>query len=301
MSTRRWAVRGAIILALTFVAATAVGGRARADSTPCGFDIFVLSDGEAQDITNTPFACEFNPDWSLAAKQVVYDQIESGSQQLNVTDLRSGTTTPVVGAPSGANNGSFSPNGQSLAFDRFFVGDPTIYVLPSDGGNPHAVVADASDADWSPNSRRLVFSRPSDGSVRSVDLAGGSETIVAPAGAQGCQSFQCGVAWSPDGRFVAFSDGFDIWAVRVAPDANPLGPPFLVSAGGAFVESQPAWTANSQSILFTSNLGADGTDSLWRVPLTGGAPERIETPSQFSFDPAVARGGAAVAYSGSTP
>jgi Tol biopolymer transport system component len=77
-----------------------------------------------------PFACGFNPDWSLAGKRIVYDRIEGGSQQLYVADLRSGTTAAVVGAPSGANNGSFSPNGHWLAFDQFVVGDPTIYVLP---------------------------------------------------------------------------------------------------------------------------------------------------------------------------
>src|SRR5207247_1929542 len=82
-------------------------------------------------ITNTPSACEFNPDWSIDGERVVYDRIENGSQELYTTDLASGATTPVPDAPAAANNATWSPNGQWLAFDRFFAGDPTIYLLPA--------------------------------------------------------------------------------------------------------------------------------------------------------------------------
>lgn len=289
-----------ILLVLTVTLAGGAAG-ASADTSTCAFDIFVVDHGASSDVTSSPTACEFNPDWSSNGKRIVYDRLENGSQQLFVADLDAGTTAAVPGAPVGANNGSFSPDGRWLAFDRFFSGDTTIYLVAAQGGTPSPTVADAGDADWSPNSQRLVFSRPSDGSVRTIDLRTGDETIVAPAGFQGCPGFQCGVAWSPDGRYITYSDGLAIWSVHVTPDGEPLGPPSLVTASGPYFQSQPAWTGNGRSIVFTSNRGGDGRDTLWSVSAAGGTPEEIAgIGSTFSYDPAVARGGGAIAYAGST-
>lgn len=281
----------------------AAGGAriAAADDPTCAFDIFVLRHGTTVNVTRSPASCEFNPDWSVGGGRLVYDRQAAGSQQLYTTEVATGATAPVPGAPDGGNNGSYSPNGALLAFDRFYTGDTHVYVLPADGGIPTPVVDDGSDPDWSPDSRSLVFERPSDGSVDVLDLASRAETQIAPPGTITCAGFQCGLAWSPNGRYVAYSpDGFSIWAVRVSPAARPIGAPFQVSAGGPFFESQPAFTSDGRTLLFTSNLGANGRDQLWSVPVTGGVPSVVWTESQFSYDPAAARGaGGSLAYAGS--
>ena len=172
--------------------------------------------------------------------------------------------------------------------------------MPAAGGAPTGVVPDASDADWSPNSQRLVFSRPSDESIRTVDLRTSETTVVAAAGAQGCPGFQCGVAWSPNGQSIAYSDGLSIWTVRVDPIGQPVDDPVLLTPYGPYFQSQPAFTGNSRSIVFASNRGADGRDTLWSIAVSGGTPAAIEgIGSMFSYDPAVARDGA-IAYAGST-
>lgn len=289
-------------VAVALSCAFALGGArsAAADDSTCGFDIFVVQHGVTADLTRTPANCEFNPDWSIDGKRVVYDRT-GVQQELFTTELASGATAPVPGAPDGANNASYSPNGSWLAFDRFYTQDKHVYVMPADGGVPAPVVDDASDPDWSPNSHSIVFERPSDGSIDVVNLATSAESQIAPPGTITCFGFQCGLAWSPNGQYVAFSpDGLSIEVVRVSVSGQPLSAPLRVTDGGPYFESQPAFTGNSKTLLFTSNLAANGRDQLWSVPVSGGIPTVVWTDSQFSYDPAVARGGGELAYAGST-
>jgi Tol biopolymer transport system component len=296
-------VRSIRLAVIASAAVAFVAPAGRADSPPpCAFDIFVQHGGATTDVTNTPTACEFNPDWSANGKQLVFDHT-GDVQTLWTADLGSGAVGPLPGAPGGANNAAYSPDGRTLAFDRFFTGDSTVYLLPSGGGFPVPAVQDAADPDWSPSSQRLVYWRPSDGSIRTIDLASGDEGVVAGPGAQLCGNFECGVAWSPDGRYVAYSpDGLRIKAVRVDPQGNAVGDPFLVfeSPAGVFA-SQPAFSRDGHSIVFTSNLGENGRDELWRVTFPDGVPALVPTTSQFSYDPALARAGDELAYAGSTP
>ena len=271
-----------------------------ADAAACGFDLFVLRGGVAEDVTNTPVACEFRPSWDRAGKRLVYN-FDDG-RDLGLLDLLSGATTSLPGTGAD-NNPSWSADGL-IAFDRVFTGDSHAYVVSPRGGLPRAVLADAVDLSWSPDSERLAFVRPSDGSIgtAALDDEDGAATTVAPAGVQAaCLPIECGLAWSPNGKLIAYSDRSKIWTVRVGDDGEPRGAPQLVSAGGPFFQTQLAWTPDSKTIVFNSDRAADGGTALWTVPAAGGIPERIlGTTSQLNFDPAVSRDGA-IAYSGSTP
>ncbi len=173
---------------------------------------------------------------------------------------------------------------------------------PPNGGIRVAVATDAIDVDWAPDSRRLVFVRPSDGSIRTIGVNGDGETVVAPAGSQTtCLLLECGLAWSPNGQFIAYSDGSDIWTVHVGRHGEPLEAPTLVSAGAPFFQTQLTWSSNSRAIAFNSDRSDDSGFALWSVAANGGTPTRIEgTTSLFNFDPNIHRGGGAIVYSGST-
>lgn len=290
-----------MLLVATSLVAAAAGGRAHASG--CGFDLFVLQDGVATDVTNSADSCEFRPEWSPSRQLVAFNYLPAAAPQtLALLDVATGAVTAVPGGENG-DNPSWSPNGQLLAFSRQFVGDPNAYVVPPGGGTRTLVAADAYDLDWAPSSQRLSFVRVSDASIRTVALDGTGETIVAPAGTESaCFPLGCGVAWSPNGQWIAYS-GFDsIWKVRVSPDGLPLAAPELVTpAVGPFYQTQLAWTGDSKAILFNSNSADDGGASLYRVDAAGGTPVRLATPSTFNFDPNVARGGGAIVYAGSTP
>jgi len=277
---------------------------ATANDVGCGFDLFVLNGGVSTDVTAGTSHCAFNPDWSPNGQKIVFDQSDDVTgQHLSVLDLATGTAAPLTGGDAG-NNGVYSPNGEWIAFDRWGIRDTATYRVPAAGGVPQLLVPNALDPRWSPDGRRIAFTRPSDWSIGTAAVDGGDQTTVAPAGAQanfGCQIFQCGLAWSPNGHAIAYSDNADLWIVHVTTAGVPVGAPELLLAGGPFIQSHPAWSQDGKWIVFTSDRAGDGGFALYRVGVDTGVVERIAGANSFNeFDPAVAHSGAIV-YPGSTP
>src|SRR5215207_9459704 len=124
---------GVIVAVLSLGAGAAAG-----EGTSCDYDLFLLSGGVARDLTNTPFTCEFRPEWSPSRQQVVYN--DGSGVGIFIADVSTGVGTLLPGSDNG-NNPSWSPNGQLIAFDRHFADDPTLYVLPPGGGIPKAVAS----------------------------------------------------------------------------------------------------------------------------------------------------------------
>ena len=72
----------------------------------------------------------------------------------------------------------------------------------------------------------------------------------------------------------------------------PRDPPRRLTYQGVDVKGL-AWAADGYSVIYNSALG--GT-SLWRVPVSGGQPERLELAARASGSPAIARAGHKLAY-----
>jgi Tol biopolymer transport system component len=161
---------------------------------------------------------------------------------------------------------------------------------PSWSPNGKQIAHDAVDPAWSPNSKRLAFQQPSDGSIWTADESGGLETFVVASGFN--------PIWSPNGQWISFADGGDIWKVRVNIFGIPLAPPVQVTTDPAF-ENQPSWSNNSMTIVFHSN--ADGDFDLWTIPASGGTATKLTgLAGQGDFDPSFSNNGQFVAYSGFT-
>lgn len=74
---------------------------------------------------------------------------------------------------------------------------------------------------------------------------------------------------SPDGKTIAFSWQGDIFTV-----SSEGGRARQLTANEAF-DSNPFWTSDSRSIVFTSDR--DGSRDIWSIPAEGGGPEKITT------------------------
>ncbi|MGH8318217.1 MAG: prolyl oligopeptidase family serine peptidase [Steroidobacteraceae bacterium] len=113
----------------------------------------------------------------------------------------------------------FSPDGTQIAFltirsdfvhDRY---DATLRVIPTEGGEPRALVEDIPDIDmprWSPDGRTLAFIGTVGGQkaqIYTVPAEGGTPTELTDA-PNGVEQY----AWIPDGSTIAY----------VTPDDSPL-------------------------------------------------------------------------------
>ena len=123
----------------------------------------------------------------------------------------------------------------------------------------------------SPDGRRLAFTSTRFADTAEIWIAGidGSnvqQVTHGPGSEQGCAT------WSPDGRRLAFDSITDdghthIWVV----DADG-GPPHRLTAE-AGDQSIPIWSHDGRWIYYSGDEGS-GRD-VWRVPATGGSPERL--------------------------
>ncbi|MCG6959221.1 T9SS type A sorting domain-containing protein [bacterium BMS3Abin03] len=265
---------------------------------PAGsYDIYTVNvkTGNTERVTFLDDADEFNPSSAPGGINIVHD-VKGGSapfgHSIYITDISTGVSSLLVGA-EGGNDASWSPDSLNIAFDRLPVGDPSIYIVPSTGGTSTLIRNDAVDVDWSNNGKRLVFQDITDGSIRTVDLNGGSETTVVSSGTN--------PSWSGNGKYITYTDGNNIYKIKVNKTGEPRGNPVQLTFDGTEVYSQqPSWSKNNKTIVFHSNR-VSGNFDIWTVPASGGTPELLTGNQDYGdYDPCYSKNGNNVAYAGFT-
>jgi Tol biopolymer transport system component/DNA-binding winged helix-turn-helix (wHTH) protein len=167
----------------------------------------------------------------------------------------------------------FWPDGTAVVFSRYRSGEdgsrlPDLWRVPSFGGPMELFVPQASGAGFSPDGRRVVYTKFLEARrplwVSRLDALGAHEEI-APAGYV--------PRWSPDGRWIAYTTS--------EPEGG-LGDLFVFPLDGGparrltHVPSQfygLVWTPDSQAIVASSTR--TGSSLLWRHPIDGGDPELL--------------------------
>jgi Tol biopolymer transport system component/tRNA A-37 threonylcarbamoyl transferase component Bud32 len=218
--------------------------------------------------------------------------LEGSSYNRLTTDLRD-DFSPV-----------WSPDGKRIAFLRVSDTDTSVYVSPAEGGvhgkitslSPSRIEAVGRHLDWSADGKYLAATdrRSADEpfGIVLIEVATGHKIQVTapPKGMIGDSS----PTFSPDGKTLAFiravsSAVDDIYIVPVG--GGPVTP---LTSDKKYIISV-AWSTDGQHVLFSSNRA--GSHMLWRVPITGGAPERVPVRGENASDPAFSRDGKKMAYS----
>jgi Tol biopolymer transport system component len=197
---------------------------------------------------------------------------------------------------------AWSPDGHYIAFGHWQRGEkPGIYIVPALGGTPRKLL-DLNDyldykptLSWSPDGKRLTYSfRPSASepcavytiSIDTLETARISDPPVPSVGDYDAQ-------FSPDGNSIAFvRDTKDVQDIYVMPSSG--GKPRRATSDGRLLGGI-TWMPNSREILFSSNRG--GGWGLWRVPVTGGTPQRAAVGGDGAQMPTVSLKGHRLAYS----
>ncbi len=240
------------------------------------YDIYTYDplSGETVQVTNIRNADEYNPHFSPNGKLVVHHTVmEDGSYALYLTDVTTGDSVPLL---EGDNGGfaSFSPNGKWIVFDK---GGELYLTAATNTTEPVPLHADGQMASWAPNGKRLVFQQASDGSLHTfaVDRGKGRETDLALVGFN--------PEWSPDGQWILYDDGAELWKVPVNLLGVKLGNPVrltsLPHAGG-----HASWSPDGNTIVYHGGMTADY--DLWTIPAAGGEPTwLLGVPGYGDYDP----------------
>ena len=156
----------------------------------------------------------------------------------------------------------YSPDGTSILFVRTTGGRSSLYRVQTLGGEPRKLMDDVSGADWSPDGRRLTFtrwvSRERSGSIVGVaDAKGGAERELAFIPGRALMTPR----WSPDGRTIAAVNGLADVATSFGinlVDTAGAGARRLNPSHGSMRQSSVVWSSDSRAVIYSEaeSLGA---------------------------------------------
>jgi eukaryotic-like serine/threonine-protein kinase len=259
-----------------------------------GFEIYVrqLTAGGREIPLTSDGQQNLEPAWSPDGQHIAYHSKSRGG--IWVVPAPFGGVakqlTDFGSAPAWSRDGSLIAF-QSLSPDALpgnSVGPSTIWVVPSQGGQPRQVTqvgtppGGHNEPAFSPDGKRILFIAENFiGSVLwSVSADGGDlKQMASDARRKGSP------VYSPDGRSVYFTGTigsltFGLWKLAVSPaTGDPAGEPVLVLNPGAAGIRYMAISADGKKLAYSL---LSGTSNLWSVPLVKGSDEAAGLPVQLT-------------------
>ncbi len=155
-----------------------------------------------------------------------------------------------------------------------------LQVADADGFSPQTILASNEpiiSPKWSPDGSRLAYvsfeqKKPV---VYVQSIATGTRTAV--ANFFGSNSAP---AWSPDGRRLAVVLSRDGGSQMNLINADGSGQPVRLAAS-ASIDTEPNFSPDGSSILFTSDRG--GSPQIYRIPVNGGAVQRVTFEGHYNI------------------
>lgn len=245
---RQWRVPLAVAsVVLATAAGIALASRAVANRSPTGAPAH-----RQLTFTGTASAPVLSPD----GQSVMYIV---GGRSLVVQPLGGAEPVTLVSAARSISTARWTDDGATavVAMARDTTERLATYLVPARGGRPRKVLDDARPFDAGPDSSVIVRAAREAGRLEIVNVASGTaiQTIRLPEsiGAIG------EVDWSPDGRWIAFTEATTrrLWTVAV----GGAGEPNRIADGARGIR----WSADSDALYFLS--GRHGAVDLMRVPI----------------------------------
>ena len=193
--------------------------------------------------------------------------------------LPSMEVVPLVGLRGFQVTPAFSPDGKQVAFrDSDGAHNTGIYTALVGGGKSLRLTSDPGDCcpTWSPDGRQIAFIRYADRtfSIIVVPALGGTEHRAY----RGPAPMGTGLAWSPNGKFLAFPEASAIdpprsWISLLSFSDYSTRP--LTSPPGASRDSEPAFSPDGSQVAFVRSTVAGVSNDVFVVSTTGGEARRL--------------------------
>ena len=244
------------------------------------------------------YAC-FSPDgnqiafaWDGAKKEL------NGKRNIYIKLIGVGEPLRLTNTPEDDLHPAWSPDGRYLAFLRDLGGKYGVYLVPAlPGGAERKLIEASSGVSWSQDGKTLAIASlptPDDpGSILLLNVET-NETRRLTTAVQSFREFT--PVFSPDGKTIAFVRSYSNSAREIFVVPTSGGTPKQLTS-----DKRPifglTWTADSRELVFSANRG--GGRGLWRLPASGGTPERIVVTGQNPSFPAISRQGNRLAYTDS--
>lgn len=203
--------------------------------------------------------------WSPNGRMIAYATETAYSSTPVVKLMNTDGTDCRTLTPSGSGP-TWSPDGQSLAFQSYRGGNWDVYSIGVDGTNERNLTrhprTDTYPA-WSPDGREIAFHSTRDG--ESNQLSANWEIYVMNADGSNPRRLTHSPkldwlpSWSPDGKTIAFWSTRDgTWEVYLMDRDGANQRRLTTNSGAAKGISRAAWSPDGHFIAFSSPTGKEG-------------------------------------------
>jgi len=233
------------------------------------------------------------PAFSPDGKQIALALHEESGSRIYVSLVSGGKPLQLTSGPQD-NGPKWSPDGEQIAFYRPSDEGTAIYTVPALGGSERRVYSGPATAfphafDWSPDGKYLAISKADpDRTHAQIALLSVVNSTTRPLTTPSAQDLDYGPTFSPDGSTVAFvrsNVGGMVSELYTVPTAG--GQVKRLTFDHRTICGAPAWTPDGNEVLFSAASG--GSPSLWRVPASGGTPQRVIGSGANAVSPTISR------------
>ena len=244
----------------------------------------------------------FSPDGNQIA--FVWDGPQGGNSHVYLKVIGSEALLQLTHDPGSDSRPAWSPDGRNITFLRS-TPKARAWYLTSVLGGPERKLADVfpyfdlgsgNSAYGSPDGKTLAIvdkaapAEPASIFLVSVDSLTRRQVTFPSAAVTGDYY----PAFSQDGKRLAFARAVSFSATDLYVLELPNGKPARLTFDGLTIDGL-AWTSDSREIIFSSRRGGS-FNSLWRIGIHGGTPERVSAFGEDVISPAVSRDGSRLAY-----
>ncbi len=249
-------------------------------------DIFVMdATGSRTHNLTSESPHDMSPAWSPDSQRLAFESMRDGNWEIYTAEIcdpcdsnpHNLSQNPAIDASP-----AWSPDGKRIAFLSTRSGDSEIYVMDADGDHIRQItrssLTDLHPPVWSPDGTQIAFTSRRSGNwdIYVMDAACGESPacIDKPARNFSQHSAQdMSPAWSPDGRWIAFTSRRDNNAEVYLVDANGGTPINLTNHPDE--DSSPAWSPDSRQIAFQTNRDRLYSDEIYVIDLENASVRRV--------------------------